>query len=87
MRRRSEGSAMSEFVILSVFASVLIYYGLMGAAEPSLLGGGRGPLNTSVGAGTGALLDRVDEKAVAAPGLMQALHYKQEEFIEEIYKL
>lgn len=86
MRTQQRGSAMSEFMIMSVWASVLIYYALVGAA-PDETTGRTGPLNQSTAAGTGALLDRLDEDAIAFPGLTQSLKVKQDNFITEIQKL
>ena len=82
--RRSKGQVMAEYIIASVFLSLFVWYAIVGG---SIEGGKGGMLETDVNVlGKGAVLERTNSDYVAMPGLIQAIHNKQETFSDEIYK-
>lgn len=85
-RKQCSGQVMAEYVIASVFLGLFVWYAIVGGSVDSATGKG-GMLETDVTVtGTGTVLDRTDANNVAMPGLAQALHNKQVEFANEIYK-
>ncbi|OUS31238.1 hypothetical protein A9Q99_04365 [Gammaproteobacteria bacterium 45_16_T64] len=84
--KRHSGQVMAEYIIASVFLGLFVWYAIVGGSVDGATGKG-GMLETDVSVtGTGAVLDRATGTNVAVPGLVQALHNKQVDFSNEIYK-
>ena len=88
-RGTSRGQALTEYLVAAVFLMIIVWYGLVGG---SVEADGSGGLWETDGEhlATGAYLDERESggatTSVAAPGLVQALHKKQEDFIDSIYQ-
>ncbi len=81
----SRGQALVEYLLVAAFMSVIIWYALIGG---SIDNNGRGGLYETDDEylATGNYLDAQHPGSEPAPGLVQALHGKQERFIESIYQ-
>jgi hypothetical protein len=77
MRARQRGSVMSEYVIVTLLLSLMVFYGLVGGNFAG----------TDADKSTGEDLNRlaVDGKG-PAPGLSQALQKRGDDFTNQIYQ-
>ena len=72
------GQIMKEYIIVTVFLSILVWYAIVG---------GGGWTDTTLTEGTGTYYDEYHDTAgLEAPGLVQAINNSQDRFAGEIYK-
>lgn len=83
--RQHQGQALTEYMIATVFLTILVWYAFVGGSPDDT---GRGGLwETEQVDATGNLLDdRFDKNEIALPGVIQAVHAKQENFAASIYE-
>lgn len=82
--RLSKGQALTEYMVAAVFLMIIVWYGLVGGSVDNAGNGGIWE-DEDVQA-TGTYLDEYHPSATSAPGLVQALHKKQEDFVDSIYE-
>lgn len=80
--RRQRGQALTEYVAVAVFLMIIVWYALVGGTTNSA--GEGGLYETDVGVVTKGTYAPASEDA--QPGLIQALHFKQENFQQQIYQ-
>lgn len=73
---KQQGQALAEYMIAAVFLSIVVWYALVGG----------GVLATDPDPVVGVILEEKRPQSGAAPGLVQALHKKQDDFAEKIYE-
>ena len=84
----TRGQALTEYLVAAVFLMIIVWYGLVGGGVEA---DGSGGLWETDGEheGTGEYWERRAESEAErspTPGLVQALHKKQEDFINSIYQ-
>ncbi len=84
-KKSLEGQALTEYMVAAVFLMIIVWYGFVGGSVGNDGSGGLWETD-SEHVGTGEYLDEYHSGAIATPGLVQALHRKQEDFIESIYQ-
>ncbi len=80
-----KGQALAEYIIASVFLSIMVWYALVGGSVDPASGKG-GLYETEAIETTGHYQDRFRPGDRPAPGLVQALHKRQDDFKEAIYQ-
>jgi hypothetical protein len=75
---------MIEYSICTLFIGIFVWYALIGGSVNDT--GSGGYWETEAIDVTGRLVDEHSANPVAAPGLVQALHKKQEDFRSSIYQ-
>ncbi|OUR88226.1 hypothetical protein A9Q81_24465 [Gammaproteobacteria bacterium 42_54_T18] len=83
---RLRGQVMTEYLIATMFLVILVWYAIVGGTtDPKTKKGGWA--DTELTPGTGTYYDEFHDTAgLEAPGLVQAIHNKQETFASAIYK-
>ena len=77
---------MAEYIIVSVFLGLFVWYAIVGGSVNGTTKSG-GWMETDINvAGTGETYDKYHPTDTAIPGLIQAIHEKQETFSESIYQ-
>lgn len=85
----SRGQVMAEYIIVSVFFGLFVWYAIVGGSVTT-----GGPTGTQGGwmetdvnvTGTGQKYDDYYQGDTPMPGLIQAIHQKQVTFSESIYR-
>jgi len=86
--KKYSGQVMSEYIIASIFMGLFVWYAIVGGSVDPVTGrGGLQETDASI-QGSGVYYDKYhnNSASVRAPGLVQALHKKQKDFSNEIYK-
>ena len=85
-RQKQRGQVMTEYIIVSVFLSILVWYAIVGGSvDPTTKKGGW--TDPDLTEGTGTYYDKYHDTAgLEAPGLVQAMQSKQDRFASQIYK-
>lgn len=80
------GQVMTEYLVVTIFLVILVWYAIVGGSvDPSTKKGGW--TDPELTLGTGNYYDEYHETSdLEAPGLVQAIHNKQDTFASEIYK-
>lgn len=82
--KRSQGQAMIEYIFCTMVLTIFVWYALIGgSADPATGQGGR--WETDAIDVSGRLVDQQFPTGTKAPGLVQSLHKKQEDFRSAIY--
>lgn len=88
----SRGQVMAEYIVVSVFFGLFVWYAIVGGSVDSSGSGGwletDGEHFNKVDAATanGVIYDKYHPGDTPMPGLIQAIHTKQETFSESIYQ-
>jgi hypothetical protein len=82
---KQNGQALTEYIVAAVFLMIIVWYGLVGGSVESDGSGGLWETDADH-TGTGVYLDDAHPDSIATPGLVQALHKKQDDFVESIYQ-
>ncbi len=85
----SQGQVMAEYIVVSVFFGLFVWYAIVGGSVTAT-----GPTGTEGGwmetqadvLGTGNKYDEYRPGDAPMPGLIQAIHSKQETFTDSIYQ-
>jgi len=85
----SRGQVMAEYIVVSVFFGLFVWYAIVGgsvtATGPTGTEGGWMETDVNV-RGTGNKYDEYHPVDTPMPGLIQAIHSKQERFTDSIYQ-
>lgn len=82
--KRPQGQAMVEYIFCTMVLAIFVWYALIGGSTDPATGQG-GRWETDAVGVTGRLVDERFPTADKAPGLVQSLHKKQEDFRSAIY--
>lgn len=82
---KSKGQALTEYMVATVFLTIIVWYAFVGGSVDDTTGQGGLWEDQPVNA-TGNYLDRQHPNNIALPGLIQAVHQKQEDFAAKIYE-
>ena len=76
---------MAEYIVVSVFLGLFVWYAIVGGSVDGATNKG-GWMETDIDVtGTGEIYDKYHPADPAVPGLIQAIHEKQETFSDSIY--
>lgn len=85
-KRRLKGQAFTEYLIAAIFLTFIVWYALVGGSVEADGSGGLWETDADH-KGTGLFLDtRHGNNDTPMPGVAQALHKKQEDFVQSIYQ-
>lgn len=84
-KKLQQGQALTEYIVAAVFLMIIVWYGLVGGSVETDGSGGLWETDPDH-KGTGVYLDDAHPGSIATPGLVQALHKKQDDFVDSIYQ-
>ncbi|PCJ29396.1 MAG: hypothetical protein COA99_19475 [Moraxellaceae bacterium] len=84
-RNSVRGQVMAEYIVVSVFLGLFLWYAIVGGSVDANGDGGWRETDPNY-KGTGTIYDQHNPNAVAYPGLIQAIPQKQRNFTQSIYQ-